>query len=286
MLTKEAYFCAMLLLGQVNTLRASRRSDPGYYLIDDEENEVLLPNKYVPDNLKAGKAIEVFLYKDSEDRWVATTIYPVVMLYGYAYLEMKMNSGFGSFFDWGLEKDLLVPKNQLDRKLEEGEKAVVYVYLDEKSERLVGTTKIKQTLSKEEVELKVGEEVDCLLFQENELGFLCVVNDYYQGMLYKNELSETREVGDRLTAYVNRIREDNKIDLRDRQVGLGAIDEESQRILNKIKEEGGYIKLTDKSSPELIQKHLGISKKLFKKSIGRLYKEKLITLEKDGIRLN
>lgn len=275
----------MLLLGQINTLTANRTTDNGMYLIDNEENEVLLPNKYVPDNLKAGKDIEVFVYKDSEDRPVATTIFPSVMLFGYAYLEAKDVSSFGAFFDWGLEKDLLVPVQQQAKSIKPGEFHVVYVYLDEKSNRLAGSTKIKNSLEKNEVLLKIGEEVNILPFESSEIGLHCIVNEFYQGMLFKNEIFKDIAIGQEIKGYVKKIRDDKKVDLSLNRFGYRAVEDNVAKVLKALEDNNGSLNLTDKSSPEEINQKLGISKKLFKKAIGSLYKERKIELKKDSIQL-
>lgn len=275
----------MLNLGLINSLTVLRQTDNGMYLIDEEENEVLLPNKYIPVGLTLDDEIDVFLYTDSEDRIIATTLKPKVMLYGYAYLEVKDVAGFGAFFDWGLEKDLLVPLSQQGRAVNEGEKHVVYLYLDEKTNRLAGTTKIGPTLLKIGVDLQVGEEVKMLPYEESELGFSIVVNDKYQGMLYKNEVFQAIELGDELVGYVKKIRSDNKIDLSLNRFGYRAVDDNVKRLIDKLNENGGSLPLNDKSSPDAIYARLGMSKKVFKKAVGALYKQKQIEISDSGIKL-
>lgn len=276
---------SMLNLGQLNTLTANRQTDNGFYLVDNEANEVLLPNKYIPVGLEIDDEIEVFLYTDSEDRIIATTLTPKVMLYGYAYLEVKDVAGFGAFFDWGLEKDLLVPISKQGRAVNEGEKHVVYLYLDDQTNRLAGTTKIAPTLLRIAVDLKVGDEVKMIPYEESELGFSMVVNDKYQGMLYQNEIFQKINIGDVLTGYVKKIRSDNKIDLSLNRFGYRAVDDNVDNVYNAIVENNGFLPLNDKSAPEAIYSALGISKKVFKKSIGALYKQKKIEITKDGIKL-
>jgi predicted RNA-binding protein (virulence factor B family) len=275
----------MLNLGLINSLTVLRQTDNGMYLIDEEENEVLLPNKYIPVGLTLDDEIDVFLYTDSEDRIIATTLKPKVMLYGYAYLEVKDVAGFGAFFDWGLEKDLLVPLSQQGRAVNEGEKHVVYLYLDEKTNRLAGTTKISPTLLKIGVDLEVGEEVKMLPYEESELGYSIVVNDKYQGMLYKNEVFQAIGVGDELRGYVKKIRSDNKIDLSLNRFGYRAVDDNVKRLIDKLNENGGSLPLNDKSSPDAIYARLGMSKKVFKKAVGALYKQKQIVISDTGIQL-
>jgi len=275
----------MLNLGQQNTLTALRQTDNGIYLIDEEENEVLLPNKYIPEGMKMGDEIDVFLYTDSEDRQIATNLIPKVYLYGYALLEVKDVAGFGAFFDWGLEKDLLVPLNQQARAVKVGEKHVVYLYLDDQTNRLAGSTKIGRTLLKLGIDLKVGEEVKALPYDESELGFSVVVNDKYQGMLYKNEIFESIEVGDELKAFVKKIRSDNKVDLSLNRFGYRAVDDNLEKLIDVLKANNGVLNLNDKSDPEQIKSKLGMSKKVFKKAIGALYKQKKIEISDTGIKL-
>jgi len=275
----------MLKLGELNTLTALRQTDNGFYLIDDESNEVLLPNKYVPENFEIDNSIEVFLYKDSEDRIVATTLLPKIRLNGYAALEAIDVSDNGAFFDWGLEKDLMVPFIQQVEPVEKGDFYMVYLYLDEKSERLVGTTKISNTLEKDSVELKIGDKVDLLPYDESEIGISVIVNKMYQGMLFKNEVFEEIMVGDELTGYVKKIREDNKIDVSLNRFGYRAVDDNVEKLVSALKANEGFLNLNDKSSPEDISERLGISKKVFKKAVGALYKQKRLEMSGEGIKL-
>lgn len=275
----------MLNLGTINTLIAQRQTDNGIYLVDDEENEVLLPNKYIPEELMIGDSIDVFLYTDSEDRPIATNLTPKVFLYGYALLEVKDVAGFGAFFDWGLEKDLLVPLNQQARAVKEGEKHIVYLYLDDKTNRLAGSTKISSTLIKLAVDLKVGEEVKIMPYDASELGYSCIVNDKYQGMLYNNEIFENIHIGDILKGYVKKIRSDNKVDLSLNRFGYRAVDDNLSKVLDALNANNGSLNLNDKSDPEEIKIQLGMSKKLFKKAVGALYKQKRIELSDKGITL-
>jgi predicted RNA-binding protein (virulence factor B family) len=275
----------MLNLGLINTLTALRRTDNGIYLIDEEDAEVLLPNKYIPEGMEMGDKIDVFLYTDSEDRPIATTLKPTVLLHKYAAMKVKDVAGFGAFFDWGLEKDLLVPTSQQASSVNLDETHVVFLYLDEKTDRLAGTTKITPTLIKIGVELEVGEKVKILPYNESELGFSVIVNDMYQGMLYKNEIFEPISIGDEMEAYVKKIRSDNKIDLSLNRFGYRAVDDNVERLMDALKENGGSLPLNDKSSPQDISSTLGMSKKVFKKSVGALYKQKIIEISDTGIKL-
>ena len=275
----------MLKLGQLNTLKALRQTDNGIYLIDDQFNEVLLPNKYVPEDLKLDDTIEVFLYKDSEDRLIATTLTPKLMLNGYAALEAKMVSRYGAFFDWGLEKDLMVPYSQQAKYIVEGKTYVVYLYLDEKSQRLAGSTKINNTLERTSVELEIGDKVNLLPYEKTEIGISAIVNNRYQGMLFKNEIFDTVKIGDELTGYVKKIRTDNKIDLSLNRFGYKAVDDNVQKLYEALITAGGSLHLNDKSSPKDITSQLGMSKKIFKKAVGSLYKQKRLEITETGIKL-
>ena len=275
----------MLNLGQTNKLIAFRRTENGIYLVDEDLNEVLLPNKYIPEGFELDDKIEVFLYKDSEDRIIATNLVPKINLNGYAALEAKMIGRFGAFFDWGLEKDLLVPYAQQAQKIEEGKYYVVYLYLDEISQRLAGTTKITGTLEKDSVELSIGDEVELIPYEETEIGYSAIVNNKYQGMLFKNEIFDTINYGDRLTGYVKKIRSDNKVDLSLQRFGYRSVDDNVEKLHKVLLDNNGYLALNDRSSPEAISKKLGMSKKLFKKAVGAMYKQKRLEITEDGIRL-
>lgn len=275
----------MLKLGQLNTLKASRQTDNGIYLIDDESDEVLLPNKYVPDELEIDDKIEVFLYKDSEDLIIATTLLPKVMLNGYAPLVAKAVGTFGAFFDWGLEKDLLVPYRLQAKHIEEGKAYVVYLFLDEVSQRLVGSTKINNTFKKEPQDLQIGDKVSLLPYALSEIGISVIVNNSYQGMLFSNEIFEKVKIGKALNGYVKNIRADNKIDVSLNRSGYIAVDDNVQKLYDALVDNGGELNLTDKSAPAEIVDQLGMSKKIFKKAVGALYKQRKLEIGETSIKL-
>lgn len=275
----------MLKLGQLNTLKASRQTDNGIYLIDDESDEVLLPNKYVPDELEIDDKIEVFLYKDSEDLIIATTLLPKVMLNGYAPLVAKAVGTFGAFFDWGLEKDLLVPYRLQAKHIEEGKAYVVYLFLDEVSQRLVGSTKINNTFKKEPQDLQIGDKVSLLPYALSEIGISVIVNNSYQGMLFSNEIFEKVKIGKALNGYVKNIRADNKIDVSLNRSGYIAVDDNVQKLHDALVDNGGELNLTDKSAPAEIVDQLGMSKKIFKKAVGALYKQRKLEIGETSIKL-
>lgn len=273
----------MINIGEFNTLRAKRSTQHGWYLASPEDEEVLLPNKYVPEDFKENDLLEVFIYKDSEDRIVATTEIPYAIVGEFSNLEVKDVSQIGAFLDWGLEKDLLVPFREQKKKLEVGNKAVVFVYLDEQTGRIAASCKIDNYIEPLDEEYKVDEEVDLLIYRKTELGYEAIIDDHAIGLLYDSEIHQTIRIGDRLDGFISNIREDGKVDLRLQKVGMDHLDEVSRQILADLVAEGGFLPLHDKSSPEEIKKKLQISKKTFKKAIGMLYKQKMITIKEDGI---
>ena len=275
----------MLSLGQINTLKVTRETANGVYLTDDDMAEVLLPNKYVPDGIETGSSIAVFLYKDSEDMLIATTLTPKILLNEYAVLKAKAVTTFGAFFDWGLEKDLLVPYRKQAKRITEGENYVVYLYLDEASQRLAGSTKLNNTFTKTPEDLKIGDQVSLLPYAETELGISVIVNNTYQGILFRNEIFEQVTIARALKGYVKKIRADRKIDVSLNRLGYEAIDDNVQKLINELEANGGKLNLNDKSAPEDIANQLGMSKKTFKKSVGALYKLKRLLINEAGIEL-
>jgi predicted RNA-binding protein (virulence factor B family) len=275
----------MLNLGVKNTLRVLRGTSVGMYLGDEDGNDVLLPKKYIPDDLIVGDDIEVFIYKDSEDRVIATTLEPKVKLNEFSYLQVMAVTGIGAFLDWGLEKDLFVPFKEQNRKLETGDWTPVYVYLDEETERLVGSCKVNKFFEKENIELTVGEEVDLLIFEETNLGMNVVINNKYKGLVYENEIFQRIKLGSRARGYIKNIREDNRIDVSLQKQGYANVEPNAQKILEKLKAGNGFLDITDKSDANYVMYQLEMSKKTFKKAIGGLYKQRLIRIEDDGIYL-
>ncbi|WNJ17667.1 S1-like domain-containing RNA-binding protein [Pontibacter sp. G13] len=274
----------MIRLGHLNELTYLRRSPHGIYLVDEEETEVLLPNKYVPEDLEPGEALEVFVYRDHEERPVATTLTPYLIRGGFAHLQVKQTTDFGAFLDWGIEKDLLVPLSEQQERMQAGTWHVVHLYLDSVTQRLVGSSKIHKFLQKEPITVEAGQEVDLLIWKETELGFHAIVNQLHRGHLFSNEIFQPVRVGDQLKGYVKQVREDLKIDLSLQQTGYEAtLEPNSEKLLFALRANNGMLMLTDKSSPESIKKELGMSKKAFKKAVGYLYKLRRITIEEAGI---
>ena len=274
----------MIRIGEYQTLRINREMPQGYYLQCEEDYEVLMPRKYITEDMNIGDAVEVFVYCDSQDLEVATTENPVFTLGEYAYLQVKDVKKVGAFCDWGITKELFIPfRNQVER-LQPGEWAVVYLYLDEVSERLVGTTKIRPSLQKHaEDDLQKGQEVDLLVYSKSDLGYNVVINQQYAGLVYKNEAPQGLRIGQSIKGYIKPIREDRKIDVSLFPIGHQSIEPAAQQILERLEDNDGFLPFTDKSGPEVIRRAFGMSKKLFKKSLGNLYKQKLVRLEKDGV---
>ncbi|ARK13127.1 S1-like domain-containing RNA-binding protein [Fibrella sp. ES10-3-2-2] len=276
----------MINIGQYNRLTALRMTSVGMYLGDDDDNDVLLPNKYVPDELKEGDNIEVFIYTDSEDRPIATTLRPAVIRDSFAALKCVALSSFGAFMDWGLEKDLLVPTKAQEVPMAEGRWYVVYCGYDADTDRLIGSSKINALVVDEAPEdLKEGDEVTALIYERTDLGLIAVVNDQFRGLFYANELFKSLRIGDKVKAYVKRIREDLRVDLSLQPVGYAKVEPNAQAILDKLKAKNGFLPLTDSSDPQAIYQLLEMSKKTFKKAVGALYKDRKIVLKEDGIYL-
>lgn len=272
-------------LGKYNLLEVARSTPHGLFLEDPEGNDVLLPGKFIPEGTAVGDHLEVFVYRDNDERLIATTEEPKITLYDFAYLEVTDVNDYGAFVDYGIGKELFVPFREQHVKLEVGRSYLIYMYLDGQTDRLTGSSKIEQFLDNEEVELEEGDEVLITVWRYTELGANVVVNNEHKGLIYKNEVFEKMPIGTVRTAYVKRIREDGKIDIRLEKDGYAKVEPNAQKILDVLKRRDGYLLLTDKSAPERIKQELGMSKKTFKKSIGALYKQRLIQLEEKGIRL-
>ena len=276
----------MIELGKYCLLTADRKTDNGFYLIDDNRDEVLLPNKYAPEYLNVGGEVEVFVYLDSEERLIATTLSPKIKLYEYAFLEVLDVNDHGAYLDWGLEKDLFCPFREQKNEMQKGESYVVYLYLDIQSDRLVASSKIDKFIFIDEVDLEPNQEVDLLIYSESDLGYNAIVNDTFMGLIFRNEVFKPIQVGDKIKGFVKQIREDEKIDLMLQKQGYESVEPNSQIILDKLKKANGFLPFTDKSAPEDIKNEFEMSKKIFKKAIGGLYREKVIRIEKDGIYLS
>lgn len=259
--------------------------DIGLYLADETGEEVLLPKQYTSTRLKLGDECRVFVYKDTTNRLVATLQEPTLTLHEFAALEATNVTEHGAFMDWGLDKDLFVPFSEQKKPIQVGKWYMIYLYLDETTDRLVGSNLVNRFLNKTHVNLKVGEEVDLIAFEKTDLGFNVIVNNAFKGLVYANEVYQEVHFGERLKGYVKRVRPDEKIDIILQRPGFAHIDACEAVILEKIKENNGFLPLHDKSDAEEISDKLSMSKKAFKKAIGGLYRQRRIRLEEDGIYL-
>lgn len=277
----------MFKLGQNNKLIIQRFTSVGAYLGEPDaayEDVILLPNKYLKPGMQEGQEVEVFVYLDSDERPIATTLKPYIKLGEFAELEVKQVSRVGAFLDMGLEKDLFVPYGEMVERMNVGEKYLVGLFLDEQSNRLVATPRIGKLLDQHNIDLRLGEEVDLVVYNETELGFQVMINRKHGGLVYHNEVFRPIEIGEKTKGYIKQIREDGKIDVSLEPLGVASIEPNAKKILDYLNKNRGVLKLSDKSSPEDIEAQLHMSKKLFKKAIGGLYKKKLIVIDKHEIR--
>lgn len=269
-----------IYVGEINTLAIYRDSEPGMYLISEDKEEVLLPNAYVTNDMELGSFIDVFIYTDSEDRLVATTLEPYLYVNEFAYLEVVDTAPFGAFVDIGLPKDILVPKNKQRSIFYKGHKKVLKMILDEKTDRLIATE--KYTLEKDIKGLKERDEVEILVYSKTPLGYKVIVDDLYDGMIYHTEIFEKVYFGDRKRAYVKKIRDDDKLDISLQEIGNKVKDD---KVLDVLKQKGGSLPFTYKSDAEDIKNTFGVSKKSFKASLTKLLNEEKIVLEETGIKI-
>ncbi|QCR24436.1 S1 RNA-binding domain-containing protein [Pontibacter sp. SGAir0037] len=277
----------MVDLGNYNELEIAREVDFGVYLTS-EDGDILLPRKYVPAGARIGDKVRVFVYRDSEDRVIATTAEPKATVREFACLRVKDSTPIGAFLDWGLEKDLLVPLHHQKERMVTGRTYCVYIYLDETTDRIVATTKLGKYLQNENIELTENQQVSLLVTGFTDIGIKVIIDQLYAGLLYKNEVFQHVQVGDKLQGYVKAIRPDNKIDVTLRRTASAKdeITEAADKILDVLKKAKGYLPISDKSSPDEIYGMLSMSKKTFKKAIGSLYKAGIIYIAEDYIQLN
>lgn len=272
-------------IGKYNTLKIVKDLDFGVYLDGGNGQEILLPARYVPKNVKPGDEVEVFIYHDNEGRIIATTARPKATVGEFAFMEVKSLSNAGAFLEWGLMKDLLVPFREQKMPMREGKWYLVYIRIDHVTGRIMASARIEKFLNNAPAQYEHNQEVDLLVADETDLGYKVIVNNLHWGMLYHNEVFRSLEKGERLKGYVKEVREDDKIDLSITPLGYGKVEGIAGVILESLKAQGGYLEVHDKSEPELIYSLFRCSKKAFKQAIGTLYKQHLIQLEENGIRL-
>jgi predicted RNA-binding protein (virulence factor B family) len=276
----------MVQIGKINRLSIKEIQSETIQLDGGESGNILLTDRNPSLNYKAGDELDVFVYVDRQQRLLATTQKPQAIVGEVARLKVVDATEAGAFLQWGLEDDLFVPKSEQQEDMKEGKSYVVFVFLSEKSNRITGSSKIEKYLNKETPEYEEGEEVDIVIYARSELGYSAVIDNLYTGVIYENEVFQKIEIGRQQKGYIKKIREDFKIDLRLQQAGYAGVDNVCRTILKKIDKCGGMVPVTDKSRPEDIYNLFGVSKKVFKKAIGALYKKQLIILGTDGIKLS
>ena len=274
----------MIKVGEYNTLKVVRKSTPGLYL-DDGAEGILLPNRAVPDNAKTGDEIKVFVYHDSDNRLIATTETPKALAGENARLKVVSVMPQGAFLDWGLMKDLFVPKSQQISFMRVGGEYLVHVYIDHQTGRVAATEKIESFLSNEPLTIKENDEVSLTVYRPSDMGYVVIINGIHTGLLYNDEVFQTLSPGDKLNGFIRKIREDGKIDVVAGKRGYEKVGSETEKILRMLEDNGGYLPLNDKSDPEDIYRTLGMSKKTFKMTTGALYKQQKIAFTQTGIQL-
>lgn len=278
-------------IGRYNTLKVLRQVDFGYYLKGNARTgDILLPNGEISaealEALNAGaEELEVFLYLDQEERIIATTRHPMAQVGDFAYLEVAWVNNYGAFLNWGLLKDLFVPFREQKMKMQKGQKYIVHVHLDEESYRIMASAKVERYLNTDFPPYERWDEVDILVWQKTDLGLKVIVDNQYPGLLYDDQVFCNLRTGDRTKAYINYVRRDGKLDLILQRKGQAGVRDFTYELLDYLRQNNGFTVLGDKSSPEDIYEVFGVSKKIFKKAVGDLYKKHKITIEEDGIHL-
>jgi len=273
----------MIELGNYNTLKILRGTSVGLFLGDDDVDDLLLPTKYAPTDFEIDDEIKVFCYLDHEERPIATTLEPFIKRNDFGFLRVAEVNDFGAFMDWGLEKHLLVPFREQRTKMNEGQWYIVHCYLDEKSFRLVASTRFNKFLNNNDLSISAQDEVDLLVVRESDLGWDVIVNNRHKGLVFANEVFKKIQVGDKLKGYVKNIRPDNKLDITLQSIGYRGLEPAAKKIYEKLLQNDGVLRIHDKSTPEDIKEMFQMSKKIFKKAIGTLYRERKIEIREDGI---
>ncbi|MEO6304959.1 MAG: S1-like domain-containing RNA-binding protein [Bacteroidia bacterium] len=267
----------------MNTLKVLRETEVGLYLGDTEKNEVLLPASFIKEKYKVGQELDVFIFTDAENSIVASTTKPYIEINEFAYLRVVSTTDFGAFLDWGLEKDLLVPKNEQRHVMEADEFYVVFVYVDDVTNRIVASNKIDRFINNENLELQEGQEVDLIVYEESQLGFSCIINGAHKGLIYHNDIYKDVFIGDEMKGFVKTIREDKLIDISFQKSGFKNVLDSTEVVMEYLEKNNGFVNLHDKSTPEEISIRLSMSKATFKKAIGILYRHRRILIKPEGI---
>jgi predicted RNA-binding protein (virulence factor B family) len=276
----------MAILGKRNLLSIVRESSPGLYLDGGELGEILLPRRYIPPNIKPKDKLDVFVYRDSEDRLVATTETPLATVGEFACLKVvSVNPRVGAFLDWGLSKDLMLPFKEQERSVRAGQRVVVFVYVDPKNQRIVATTRLRRHLSQERPLYRNSQRVSLLITRASPLGYQAIVENSHMGLLYRDNVSLPLQIGQRLQGFVRNIRPDDQIDLSLDASGYKRVAPLSDQIVKALEQNGGKLDMDDDSSPEAIRQKFNVSKKAFKQALGKLYKARRIQFQNPGIQL-
>lgn len=276
----------MVQLGQYNTLPVLKLVEFGLYLDGGDGLEILMPKRYIPEGAKEGDELQVFVYQDSEARLIATNEHPYATVGQIASMRINSVNQVGAFADWGTSKELLIPHREQAQRMEEGRRYLIYVYIDQVSGRIAGTSKLDKYLNNVPPTYEAGEEVEALIWKPTPMGWKVIINQKHTGLLYQNQIFQELHTGERLRAWVRGVRDDDKIDLSLQPLGYRQmIDPAEATILKALHNHNGFMPLTDRSTPELIAFELQMSKKTFKKAIGALYKQQRIALLPDGIKL-
>lgn len=275
----------MIQIGRYNNLKVVKIVDFGLYLDGGDDGEILLPARYITDLPEPGDEMNVFVYRDSEDRLIATTEKPFATVGEFAYLQVTAVNKVGAFMQWGLPKDLLVPFREQKVSMKQGGIYLVYIYVDDTTKRIVASAKIEKFIGNRFPDYAPGTKVKALVYNHNELGYRCIVDNLYHGLIYQNETFRPVELGVEIDAYVKRVRDDGKIDLTVSPVASVRVERLAARILEKVRENNGRLPVSDHSSAELIQEMFECSKKDFKKAIGLLYKQRVISITPEYIEL-
>lgn len=274
-----------LKLGKINTMKVLRKVDFGMYLEGGPTGDILLPKRYIPKGTIIGDELDVFIYLDQDERPIATTQKPFAMVGDFAYLRVAWTNEHGAFLDWGLMKDVFCPFREQKMRMEKDRSYIVHIHLDEDSYRIVASAKIEHFLSKEAPEYKKGDKVDILVWQKTDLGFKVIIDNKFQGLIYNDQVFRNLHTGDKAKAYISAIRPDGKIDVALQKEGREQTLDFAERLYEYLFKHDGYCPYTDKSAAEDIYAEFNVSKKVFKKAVGDLYKRRLITLAPDGIEL-
>lgn len=275
----------MVAIGKRNKLEVVKLVDFGVYLDGDQYDDILLPKRYVPKDTELGDVLDVFIYLDSEDKLIATTLTPKVMLNELARLKVVSVTSAGAFLDWGLPKDLFVPFSEQQQTMEEGRSYMVYVFMDEETERLAGSSKLNRYIGKGAHSLQRGDKVELVVTQRTDLGYVAAIDYTQWGVLFHSELFRPLRIGQKISGYIKRVRDDGKIDLSLQKIGYDKVDDLSKKIINVLRAEGGFLPLSDKSPASAIYEKFGVSKNAFKMTIGTLYKQRKIVIKREGISL-